>query len=82
MSPYPANGEIVELDMLNDLIQQPVRHGVEIRKRVYLQIERKPERKQAVGFFNHFNVLPVNVTVHIRNLLQLPSTNLPGSFQT
>lgn len=69
--------------MLNDLIQQPVCHGVEIRKCVYLQIERKPERKQAVCFLNHFNVLPVNVTVHIQNLLQLLSTtNLPGSFQT
>ena len=35
--PYPAYGEIVQLDMLNDFIQQPVCHGVEICKRVGLQ---------------------------------------------
>lgn len=38
-SPYPANGEIVELDMLNDLIQQPVCHSIKVCKRVYLQGE-------------------------------------------
>lgn len=42
VSPYPANGEVVELDVLNDLIQQSVGHGVEIRKGVGLQ--RKGQR--------------------------------------
>lgn len=38
-SPEPPDGEVVQLDMLNDLIQQPVRHGVKICKRVALQKE-------------------------------------------
>lgn len=35
-SPYPRYGEIVQLDVLDDLIQQPVSHGVKICKRVAL----------------------------------------------
>ena len=35
-SPHSANGEVVELDVLNDLVQQSVSHGVEICKRVGL----------------------------------------------
>lgn len=41
ISPYPANGEVVELDVLNDLVQQSVSHGVEICKRVGLQRNRQ-----------------------------------------
>lgn len=44
--PYPANGEIVQLDVLNDLIQQPVCHGVKICKRVGLQRKKKKNSSQ------------------------------------
>lgn len=73
--PYPAYGEIVQLDVLNDFIQQPVRHGVEIRKRVGLQgdgrekLGRQPPK-----------AVSQNGTGHFSNLL--PSANVPGSSPT
>lgn len=45
-SPNPAYGEVVQLDMLNDLIQQPVRHGVEICKRVSLRESERERREE------------------------------------
>lgn len=35
--PDPGDGEVVQLDVLDDLVQQPVRHGVEVRERVRLE---------------------------------------------
>lgn len=49
ISPYPANGEVVELDVLNDLVQQSVSHGVEICKCVGLQRNRQKENVESAG---------------------------------
>lgn len=41
-SPDPGHGQVVELDVLDDLIQQPVRHGVEVCKCVRLRGTEAP----------------------------------------
>lgn len=56
ISPYPANGEVVELDVLNDLVQQSVSHGVEICKRVGLQRNRQKENVESAGSRQSGNV--------------------------
>lgn len=68
--PDPAYGEIVELDVLNDFIQQPVRHGVEVCKRVGLREKSKAVSALQIASKHTFTVL-------------LPSlSNVPGSSQT
>lgn len=37
--PNSGYGEVVQLDVLNDFIQQPIRHGIKICKCVHLEGE-------------------------------------------
>lgn len=69
--------------MLNDLIQQPVCHGVEICKRIGLQGNGK-EKHSSQRSTNCLKALSKkNVPVCVINLLlSLSSTHVPGSFQT
>lgn len=71
--PYPADGEIVQLDMLNDLIQQPVCHGVEICKRVSLGggWGNSREKHGSQRTSNHLRALSENVTVRVINLIPI-----------
>lgn len=48
ISPDPANGEVIQLDVLNDLVQQSVSHGVKICKRVGLQKTRQKNEERAL----------------------------------
>lgn len=68
--------------MLNDLIQQPVCHGVEICKRVGLQGNGK-EKHSSQRSANCLKALSENATVQVINSVPSPSSaNVPGSSQT
>ena len=69
--PYPADGEIVQLDMLNDLIQQPVCHGVEICKSVGLQKGNGREKQRSQRSSSRLRALSENVTVRVINLIPI-----------